>query len=303
MGSRIIQFIFFANYFVGILAVALSVETVFQLELPLNSPVYYLLLFSATVMYYTYAYSGAAGSAASSNPRTEWYRHHQNFIKLSQKIFLLAFLASAAFIFLTYYKGIFALPLLYWLILSTLPIAAVLYYGLLPTSFNLRNTGWLKAFVIGFVWAGCVNILPVTMLRIEQGIHIAEPGFMLWLFIKNWMFCTVNAIMFDIKDYEDDANRQLKTFVVRIGLKKTIFYVLIPLLLIGLISLLIFTHYKNFKLITIAFNLIPFLSLLFVAYSLQRPKKILYYLIVIDGLLLVKAICGISGMVLMRCFN
>ena len=117
------------------------------------------------------------------------------------------------------------------------------------------------------------------------------------------MFCTVNAIMFDIKDYEDDANRQLKTFVVRIGLKKTIFYVLIPLLLIGLISLLIFTHYKNFKTITIAFNLIPFLSLLFVAYSLQRPKKILYYLIVIDGLLLVKAVCGISGMVLMRYFS
>ncbi|TDE16635.1 UbiA family prenyltransferase [Dyadobacter psychrotolerans] len=300
MGSRIIQFVFFANYFVGLLAVALSVETVFQLEFPHNSPVYYVLLFSATVMYYTYAYSGAAGSAVSANPRTEWYRNHRDFIKQSQKILFLICLISVSVIFFRYYTEIFSMPLAYWLMLSTIPLAAVLYYGLLPSSFNLRNTGWFKAFVIGFVWAGCVNILPVTMLRIEHGIYIADPGFMLWLFIKNWMFCTVNAIMFDIKDYEDDANKQLKTFVVRIGLRKTIFYVIIPLLLIGVLSLLIFTHYKNFKPLTIAFNLIPFLSLLFVAYSLQRPKRILYYLIVIDGLLLVKAICGISGMVLMR---
>jgi 4-hydroxybenzoate polyprenyltransferase len=302
MRSGIVQFIFFANYFVGLLAVALSVETVFQLGLPLASPVYYILLFSATVMYYTYAYSGAAAYAMSSNPRTEWYRLHHSFIRQSQKFFVIICLASSAFLFYQYSYSILQLPLYYWLLLVSIPLAGLLYYGLLPSSFNLRNTGWFKAFVIGFVWAGCVNFLPVTMAKIEYGIHVSEPGFMLWLFLKNWMFCTVNAIMFDIKDYEDDANRQLKTFVVRFGLQKTIFFVLIPLLFIGIVSLLIFTHYKNFSALVIGVNLLPFLSLLYVAYSLQRPKKILYYLIVIDGLLLVKALCGISGIVLLRLF-
>ena len=302
MRSGIIQFIFFANYFVGLLAVALSVETVFQLGLPLASPVYYILLFSATVMYYTYAYSGAAASAVSANPRTEWYRLHHSFIRQSQKFFVSICLASSAFLFYQYRIAILQLPLYYWLLLVSIPLAGLLYYGLLPSSFNLRNTGWFKAFVIGFVWAGCVNFLPVTMAKIEHGIYVAEPGFMLWLFLKNWMFCTVNAIMFDIKDYEDDANRQLKTFVVRFGLQKTIFFVLIPLLFIGIVSLLIFTHYKNFSALVIGVNLLPFLSLLYVAYSLQRPKKILYYLIVIDGLLLVKALCGISGIVLLKVF-
>jgi 4-hydroxybenzoate polyprenyltransferase len=300
MGTRIIQFIFFANYFVGLLAVALSVETAYQLALPLHSLAYYILLFSATVLYYTYAYSGSAFSPASSNPRTEWYRHHSAFVSKSQFVLSVICSVSAATIIGKNYQAILALPPLYWVLLFSTGLAALFYYGLLPKSLyrlNLRNTGWLKAFVIGFVWAGCVNILPVTMSRIEHGFHIAEPGFMLWLFIKNWMFCTVNAIMFDIKDYEDDANKQLKTFVVRFGLRKTVFYIIIPLLLIGIVSLLIFTHYKGFGAATILINLIPFLSLLFVAYSLQRPKRILYYLIVIDGLLLIKAICGIAGII------
>ena len=306
MRLKIVQFVFFANYFVGLLAVALSVETAFQLELPLNSWPYYILLFSATVMYYTYAYSGAANSAVSDNPRTEWYREHQTFIQKSQKLLLLICILSSIIIAGNNYKSIVDLPLLNWLALAVIPLAALFYYGLLPKSLyklNLRNTGWLKAFVIGFVWAGCVNILPVTMVRIEHGIQISEPGFMFWLFIKNWMFCTVNAIMFDIKDYDDDANKQLKTFVVRFGLQKTIFYILIPLLVVGLISLLFFTYYKNFGLVPILINLVPFISLLFVAYSLQKPKRILYYLIVIDGLLLVKAICGISGMLFIEYFS
>jgi hypothetical protein len=39
--------------------------------------------------------------------------------------------------------------------------------------------------------------------------------------------------MFDIKDYAADHNHQLKTFVVRYGLRKTIFYILIPLTLVS----------------------------------------------------------------------
>lgn len=109
------------------------------------------------------------------------------------------------------------------------------------------------------------------------------------------MFCTVNAIMFDMKDYADDANKQLKTFVVRFGLRKTIFFVLIPILLVGLVSFLVFASYRHFGLVPVLFNLLPFLCLLVVAYSLHQRRNILYYLIVIDGLLLVKALCGIAG--------
>jgi 4-hydroxybenzoate polyprenyltransferase len=186
----------------------------------------------------------------------------------------------------------------YWLILFIIAAAGLLYYGLLPQSFlklNLRNTGWIKAFIIGFVWACCVNLMPLVILKIERGYFVAEPVLVLWLFIKNWMFCTVNAIMFDMKDYEDDANRQLKTFAVRMGLRKTIFVVLFPLLIIGIISMAAFAWSRHFGIITFLINLIPFIFLLIVAYSLHKRKSILFYLIIIDGLLLVKALCGIIG--------
>jgi hypothetical protein len=84
--------------------------------------------------------------------------------------------------------------------------------------------------------------------------------------------------------------------VVRFGLKKTIFYVLLPLIVIGLISLVAFTTYRHADIINVVFNLIPFILLLMIAWSMQKPHRLLYYLIVIDGLIFLKAICGIAGM-------
>jgi hypothetical protein len=46
----------------------------------------------------------------------------------------------------------------------------------------------------------------------------------------------------------------------------------------------------------ITLNVLPFLLLIAVAYSLQQRKSILYYLIIIDGLMLAKAVCGSIAM-------
>jgi 4-hydroxybenzoate polyprenyltransferase len=299
MLKRAVEFIFFGNYFIGILAIALSVESAVQLHLPLNSFTYYILVFSSTIIYYTYAYTDALNIGQSINPRTEWYRKNHNFVMGSQW-FLLS--VSAVFGVIFFYKNcksILYLPLQYWLILLLILAAGILYYGLLPRAFykiNLRNTGWLKAFVIGFVWACSVNLLPFIALRMEKGFYAVDPLVLLWLFIKNWMFCTVNAIMFDIKDYADDSNRQLKTFVVRFGLRKTIFFVLLPLILVGLFSLIAVASARHLGLITILFNTVPFILMLMIAWSMQKPHKIIYYLVVIDGLIFLKALCGIAGM-------
>jgi hypothetical protein len=299
MLSRLIKFIFFGNYFVGFLAVALSVETCVQLRLPFNSIPYYLLLFCATVMYYTYAYTGVLQSSSGTNLRSEWYRQNQKLVWYTQWFLLLLCTLLGVFIVLNYAANIMELPLSYWAIILVLLLSSVLYYGLLPKAIfklNLRNTGWLKAFVIGFVWAGCVSLIPIVVLRLEQTPHLADPVLITGLFIKNWMFCTINAIMFDIKDYADDSNQQLKTFVVSFGLHRTISYVLIPLSLIGIAAMLGFTHYRHFSMLPVLINLIPFLLLILVSYSMYREKSILYYLVVIDGLVLIKALCGILAM-------
>ncbi|SER07102.1 UbiA prenyltransferase family protein [Pedobacter rhizosphaerae] len=299
MGSKIIRFIFFGNYFVGILAVALTIEATQQLRLPYNSINYYLLLFLAPTVYYTYAYNKVSVKPSSTNPRNQWYYKHKKFINVSQIVLFSLCMVLAINLLYHNFTNFLKLPLAYWAAIAVIVAAGALYYGLLPKSFlrfNLRNTGWLKAFVIGFVWACCVNVLPLIMLKIETGVGYHDSVFWTWLFIKNWMFCTVNAIIFDIKDYPSDANRHLRTFVVRYGLRRTIFNVLIPLLVIGLLSLGVFAYFKGFGFPQVFCNVLPFILTIYVAYSMHKRKNILYYLMVIDGLILFKAICGIIGM-------
>ena len=299
MVDKLVRFFFFGNYFIGVLAIALSLETAIQLRVPFTSVTYYALLFCGTIMYYTYAYSGVLMSVSTDNARAVWYQHHQLFTKISQWSLLGACIILGATLLVNNLKGLLHLQAVYWLVGISIGLAAILYYGLLPRSLlklNLRNTGWLKAFVIGFEWAACVSLLPIIVLQVEQSNYFADPVVITWLFIKNWMFCTVNAIMFDMKDYEDDSNKQLKTFVVRYGLRNTIFFVLTPLCLVGIFFTIVFALYRHFTFLPIGLNVLPFLLLLVATYSMQRQKNIFFYLIVIDGLVFIKAICGIVAM-------
>ncbi len=302
MGLKFIKFLFFGNYFIGLLAAALTIESTLQLRLPFNSFAYYLLITLAPIVYYTYAYMGVHALTKTSTPRAQWYFSNRKFVNWSQRILCTTSLLAFSYLVITNFHAILHLPTPYWIALLILLLTALLYYGLLPAYFfnlNLRNTGWLKPFIIGFVWACTANVLPLIDLKIEEGLNVTANELWIWLFVKNWMFCTVNAIMFDMKDYAVDANKELKTIIVRIGLRKTIFKVLIPLLGIGMISLFTFTYISDLQLITIIFNTIPFILTIILAYAMIKRKHILFYLIVIDGMILIKAFCGIAGILLL----
>jgi len=296
--DRFIQFIFFGNIFVGLLAIALSIETAVQLNIPFNNTAYYTLLFFSTMAYYTYAYINVTANAKYVNPRTKWYSSHRKFVRGNLALSIVISLGLASYLVQSNFHHLLHLHWLFWMMVALVALAGASYYGLLPKAFgslNIRNTGLLKSFVIGFVWASCVNIFPLMMLKIEGRIFLLDPFLILWLFIKTFMFCTVNAIMFDIKDYAEDANKQLKTFVVRFGLRNTIFWILIPLLLIGVVSMTVFISHRHYGVVPLLINMLPFMLSILVAYSMHKRQNILYYLIVIDGLLLVKAICGIAA--------
>ena len=296
--KNLVTSVFFGNYFYGICTVALSIEGSLQQQYPLNTPVWYIFLFSASVLYYTKAYLGEA-SANTTNKRTLWYLHNRKSITAARIFFYIITTLSIACILYRFGNNIFKIKLWQWLVIGAFPLVALLYYG--PPfekwkQYNLRRTGWLKPFVIGFVWSGAITIYPLIFYQVETGHPYTLTYIGLLLFIKNMMYISVLGIMFDIKDYASDHNRRLKTFVVRIGLRKTLFYIIIPLSVVGFVSFMAFAFLNHFDHIRILFNSIPFVLLLIVAYSMHRRKSIMYYLVVIDGLMLVKAICGILGM-------
>jgi len=299
------RLLLFGNYFYGICAVGLSIEASLQQHTPLNSVAYYLLVFAATVLYYTHAYIAepSAGAAHSANKRAAWYFRNRQLVTFSQIFLTVSFIAFALYWINTYWQHLQHMNWLHWALLIIFPLAAALYYGSsapASSTYNLRNKGWLKPFVIGFVWAGAVTVYPLLFGSIEDNRPYLTDYVNILLFIKNVMYISMLCIMFDIKDYAADHNKLLKTFVVRVGLRKTIFYILIPLSIIGLGTFILYVILHRFPLLRILINTIPFILLIIVAYSMHNRKSILYYLAIIDGLMLVKAICGIIGMTLIK---
>ena len=274
-------------------------EAAMQQQIPFNSFIFYVLIFSSAMFFYTIAYMGGH-SGNSFNRRAKWYAENRKNIGQNQYFIFAVILACAVLYAVKYFNFLFSIPLWQWVAEAAFATAAVLYYGIPFKKYrhiNLRRTGWLKPFVIGFVWAGMVTFIPLLFYEIENGKLYDFSVLNLWLFIKNFMYVSVLCIMFDIKDYAADHNKKVKTFVVIHGLRKTIFYIIIPLCIIGFVSYLRFSTAMHFGATRIIFNSIPFILLLIVAWSMKRRKHILYYLAVIDGLLLVKALCGLAGMV------
>ncbi len=297
-GHAAVRFIFFGNYFYGICAVALSIESSLQQLVPLNSLLYYFLVFCATILYYTKAYITEV-AVETSNKRTKWYIQFRKWVFYSQIMLTVILAIGSTYLLYHNWHHLLQQPSRTWFLILVFPVTAALYYGFNHRKlgrFSLRNTGWLKPFVIGFAWAGLVTVYPILFYHIEHGL-VYQPSLIgAWFFLKNFMFITVLCIMFDIKDYAVDYNLQLKTFVVKAGLRKTIFYIIIPLCVVGLVSLLLFTVAMHFNPYRIALNVIPFIALIRVAWSLSQRKSILYYLFIIDGLMLVKALCGSLAM-------
>lgn len=296
--GALIKTIFFGNYFYGLCAVMLSIEASLQQRFPLNDAGYYIAVFLLTVLYYTKAYMNS-GTGTSSNPRTQWYIDHRKTVITSQWIIIIICGIAGVYFLYHHANDIRRIGFMDAALLVIFPIVGALYYGIdrnVFSGYNLRSIGWLKPFLIGFVWGGMVTVYPIVYYNVTHRLTFEPTVIGSLLFLKNFMFVTVLGIMFDIKDYADDSNQQLKTFVVRTGLRKTIFYIIIPLSVLGLGTFLTYAGTHGFSAGKILINCIPFILMIAVAWSLYRRKSILFYLVIIDGLMLVKGICGTIAM-------
>jgi hypothetical protein len=294
----ILSTIFFGNYFYGLCTIALSIEAGLSLSQNFNSFCYYLFMFSGTVVYYTYAYKEEP-IAGKQNERSIWYHKNGAFVKYSQWILSAVFLTSTIYFLVIKWQNFAQFHLLQCALMITFPLIAAFYFSdvaYLFGSSSLRNKGWLKPFVIGFVWAGVVTIFPSIFYAIESKRLFTFELKMLLYFFNNFMFISILCIIFDIKDYATDHNRQLKTFVVQFGLKRTIYWIILPLSLLVLGTNGLYGFLQQYSTLRLIINIIPFILLIIVTYTLYQRKSILYYLAIIDGLMLMKGICGIIGL-------
>ena len=295
--NRWIESIFFSNFFLIVLSFTLNIETNIKLGLPFNSLAYYAFISAITVLFYLYAYRISKILKSSNNTRTQFYITHRKSVRIFT--ILLAVIALFSGIIL----AINCLPnyeILTWKWLIVLFFTALLSFGYYDFKFgiSLRKTMLLKPFLIGWTWAITTVFLPVLFLMLKNETHYIIDAKFYFLFSQTFMYCVVNAILFDLKDYEDDSNRNLKTFVVKYGYHFTLNRIILPLIFLGFLSFLIFGIWYGLPLHRTLFMLIPIICLAIFAFKLNRPKSILYYLIAIDGMIFLKAICGILSVIL-----
>ena len=294
--NAFIKFIFFGNYFYGFCAVMLSLETMVKLKTPPPSITYLIILFSLTVAYYNQAYLSTETVAGNKNERSIWYSNNKKLSHVTQLIFYaIAFLGITWFI-IQQWPQLISITISQFFVIIIFPLVAFLYYGIHLKTFSnypLRNIGWLKPLLISITWSGTVTFYPILFQAISNHNPMQVTWPVMFHFIQNFMYIYLLSVMFDIKDYAMDYNHNLKTLVVKLGLRKTLFYFLIPLNAIGLCTLVFFNISQGYSLEKILINTIPYFLSITVAYSLHNRQSIFYYLIIIDGLLLVKAFCGI----------
>jgi 4-hydroxybenzoate polyprenyltransferase len=292
---------FFGNYFYAICAVSLSIECSLQLGLPLNNIFYYLLIGFSTVLYYTHAYYiEIKRNTIHLNDRTVWYLNNKKKIEGSQLLLTLLIAVISLLLFNGLQPHFFKVNLKSWFILITFLLISIAYYKHMHPFWGkwaLRNNGLIKPLIIALVWAGMVSFSPVFFYDLSYpGLNKSLESLTWLLLIKNWLFISILCILFDIKDYANDANRQLKTWAVKLGIKKTMYWVVYPMTILSILAYWIFAFGQEFSLFRILFNSIPYVLLITVCTYMHQHKSILYYLAIIDGLMLVKAICGIIGM-------
>ena len=289
---------FFGNYFYAACIAALCVASFAQLGHRQIPFLFIALAAAATVYYYNHSYLLESVDDAP-NQRTIWVREHAGRIKKIHWLLLAFLLVGGSYQLYLLLPGIHLMGVDDILYCCLIGLGSFLYY--FDTKkypfINLRSYGLLKPFVIGCIWAGVGVYAPFLFLKLTDQ-HYTSMSHLPILFVSNALYITIIAVLFDIKDFESDANKQMKTLVVRMGLTKTINWFVVPLGALILLATLRYSYLHQFTGYQILLNTIPLILLISVSYQMHQRKSILYYLAIIDGLIVVKAACGLIATLL-----
>jgi len=155
----------------------------------------------------------------------------------------------------------------------------ILFNGFFYTEYLKKITRKIigfKSFYVSFIWA----LLPIY-LAVYYNFVLSESFVLVFLFV--FLRCVANAIFFDIKDFESDRTKGLKTVVIVLGKKRALFLLHFINLIsfIPLISGVSQGLFPSFSLVLIIFYFYSF-SYLFLADKTNINIQKLSY-VMVDG--------------------
>jgi 4-hydroxybenzoate polyprenyltransferase len=299
--SKFLKTLFYGNIYLGICAVALCMETNLLSHVSLNAFPFYILIFFCTCIYYTMIYARARG-AQNYNERTLWYRSHFAVINKTLQISTFLVVFFVVILVIKNRAALAHLSLVQAMLIVIFPLVAA-WYTYSPRLLHLkkiRQTGWLKPFIVGLIWSGWVTVYPVIIWQLQMRHEDADtfPSFLLWL--QNFLFFSIIAIIFDLKDYRTDFKHRLKTYPVIFGVRNTFSYIIVPATVVNLVVFFLFQRQQSFSTVQTIIQFIPYALLICVLSFYKQHRSLLYYLVIVDGLVFVKALCGISSVLFFK---
>ena len=262
MIRRIIDFLLFSSIFISFGAFTIVHRTFLISSLTPTLEISFFAFFSTLFTYnltkVVPLYLRTNSSDYAYNERNKW---NLNQTKLLITITVVSGLISGLlFVKLNFSQQLF---------ISHLGLVSVFYTVPIYRGKTLRDISFLKIFLIAYVWAS-TSILPI----IEFGFTIST----FYIFINNLLFIFAITLPFDIRDFERDQSKSLKTIPQSIGINWT--KILSALLL--LLSLTFTSAIEMFPEIAVAF-----VSVLLILFSSKKNSEY-YFLGLIDGLIILK---------------
>ena len=280
-----------SNHFYGIAASLLTIETTMLILNQLPSFFLVAFIYIGTLVYYTYAYFNET-STGLYNERSKWYQSNKGYLKIRQ-IFLILLCISIGVFKLQLIEIFILLSIGLKLILCIALVIILLYYYAhkIFKRVNLRNKGLLKSMSIAWVWVVVCFILPIVIQ--SQGKYNFSAHYALVHLLQLYLFILILAILFDIKDINRDNDENIKTLVAKYGIKPIMYTFIFPLVLVYLwVSFFLLFRLQESFVYFLTPLLISFLIVM-VGYLVQKRKAIHENILLIDGLILIKALLGI----------
>ncbi|WP_113636521.1 UbiA family prenyltransferase [Nubsella zeaxanthinifaciens] len=278
LGSAILDFLLFSNFFIAICAVAQGLVTYHLLKVKPSEYVLAFLFFS-TLLIYNLAVLLAKPKDPQNSPfkRVRWiFAHHR--LTISTTLIAALCLVPLGLLYLSFEAKLL-----------------MVFVGLLAVAYNipfltlngkkigLRNIPGIKLFLIAFVWASSCVLLPIV--EIESTLQIQVPlSETVLLVAKRFLFICAITVPFDIRDLFQDKLYELKTIPVILGEKKAWIFCQ-ALLLVYLLLLVLFTQGITIDVVALTLTVLLTGWLIFKS-NIKRNEY--FYFFYLDGTMLLQ---------------
>ncbi len=271
---KILCWLAYTNFLTGLYAVSMGWFTfqLLKISLVLFNTSSRCCLFLFVVLGYQFYFIITPNPGFASKSRELWFWKNKRVLVWLWGIEFVAFSCTLFFISLS---QIF--------VLSLCAAIGLLYFGVNAfgylTEYNFRSRMYLKVTSIALVWVLATVVF--VLLPIQGLFWISAPP----LLAVRFVFIATLCLMFDLRDIEVDTLHDLQTIPSYYGISRT------KSIIIGLLGLYTFLGTWFFGSVTSIF-LFPtiFLGSILLLHFRKQFSHELYYLVLIDGLMLLPSV-------------